>query len=264
MTIKNLILIACTVLASADRAMAFTIGTQNLYHYTTRLSERIQHMKDDLKVTPPPDIVGFQEAARWVHREHLFDTFTGATGYTGVYKNTNDYVILNDGVGLVSHLNSQFLDSVDLPNTKAFSNQAFNVGIFITAEGDKVVVINAHLSPSAEGEPRRYAQIQFILQYVERFKSFPIVIMGDLNAPYDARSNQLLVSAGYVDVLGGQGATYVPGENPLVDDNRFGPTRLDYIFYQPAKLRVKSADLMFRQNWVSDHYGLRAEFEVVK
>ena len=242
-------------------ANAFSVGTQNLYHYKTRLEERKTHLAQEIAGTSFPEIVGFQEAARWVGTEHLFDSFVRLTHYTGIYKSTNNFLVMNDGVALVSKLPARNLRSLSLPNTKPFSNQAINIGFFTTSSGEEVAVINAHLIPSSDGRTRRISQVEFILSEAAKI-DLPLVIMGDLNDGFRAESTQKFIQAGFKEVMSGEGATYVPDENPLVTDHRFGPSRLDYIFYRPEKLKVVSAGLMFTRNWVSDHYGLRAEFEI--
>lgn len=251
------------VFHSVNVLASFKVGTLNLYHYQTRFDERLNHLQEEIKSKGVPDIVGFQEAALWAGDTTLFQEFVRLTLFKGIYEDTNNFGIMNDGIALVSKLPMSNLNSFKLPATKMFSRQSINVGVFSTSIGE-IVVVNAHLSPFSEGAPRRIEQSRFILSVLKQYPDLPVIILGDLNDSYGSSSMQILRDAGFVDVLNGQQATYDPNNNPLVTDKRWGPERLDYILYKPTQLKVIKAELTHTTNWVSDHYGLQAEFTTVQ
>lgn len=245
-------------------AGAFSVGTQNLYHYNTRLSERMEHLQREVQIDGVPDIIGFQEAARWTLSLSLYDRFVDLTTFGGIYKKTNEFLVMSDGISLLSRLRGTHFESHWLPKTKKFSRQAMTAGRFHTESGE-VLVVNTHFSPFPENQWRRKAQAKFVLQYIAQQSigpsvGVPVVIVGDLNDSYDSSVLDLFKQAGFEDVLDGQHSTYDPASNPLVTDAQYGASRLDYILYQPARLKVESAGYIFKENWVSDHYGLSATF----
>lgn len=240
-------------------AQAFTVGTQNLYHYRTRFDERVAHLQTEYRTVGSPDIMGFQEAARWVGQRDLFDDFVALTGFRGIYESTNRLGVMNDGIALVSRLPASGLQSASLPATESFSRQSINFGIFTTDAGS-ILIVNAHLSPNGDNGWRRVEQNKFILSVLARYPKTPAVLVGDFNDAYTSPSLKILRDAGFTDVMNGMNATYDPDHNPLVTDTRWGASRLDYILYRPSQLRVLDAGLIHTKNWVSDHYGLRATF----
>ena len=258
---KTIITASIASLFFSSIAAAFTIGTQNLYHYTTQYPERFANMDKEVAGPGVPQIICFQEAARWTSKDALYDHFINLTKYQGVYQSTNQLGVMNDGIALVSALPGAHFASAELPATKIFSRQFINSGVFQTEVG-AIFVLNVHLSPFAENQDRRLIQAQFILDYIKQNSGgYPTLILGDLNDRYDSVVLKVFKDAGFFDVANGQGFTFNPDTNPLVKDSdkKFGPSRLDYILFQPARLKVKSTRLMFQENWVSDHYGFRAE-----
>ena len=242
------------------QVMAFSVGTQNLYHYNTRLDERVEHMRAELAKSDFPEIMGFQEAARWRSGAGLIDRFIDWTGWSGIYQVTNRLFIMNDGVALYSRFSSRDLKAAELPATKTFSRQFLLSGVFSTEIGD-VAVVSLHFSPFSEGSEARVQQAQFTLRHIaENLRGLPVVIVGDLNDQYDKESLKVLRQAGFQDIWDGQGSTYVPGENPLITSNEFPASRLDFILYKPSELRFVGGRFLFKENWVSDHYGLMASF----
>lgn len=244
-------------------AQAFSVGTQNLYHYRTAYETRVEHLRNEFAKGDFPEILGVQEAARWSLSENIFDELIHLTNYKGVYQNTNEFGVMNEGLALVAGLPARNLESRELPATKMFSRQYMNAGIFMTDAGE-VMVINVHFSPFAEMRKNRGVQAKFVMDYIaKKSEGLPVIIIGDFNDSFDSPVLQSFKDAGFADVLDGKEFTYNPDTNPLVTDKQYGPSRLDYILYQPARLKVDQAGLIFHDNWVSDHYGLGAHFSLV-
>lgn len=259
---KSLFALLLLCLGPASAAWGFSVGTLNLYHYASKLDERRSNLETELRVRGFPDIMGFQESARWIGVEMPFDTFVRFTGFSGIYEATNSFGVMNEGIALVSRYPAHRLWSARLPDTRRLSRQAINVGLFDLPEGGKAVVVNVHLSPYPEGAWRRVEQVVFMLDHLKAYASLPVIIMGDLNDHYDSEALRVLRKAGFVDIFEGRGASYDPTTNPLLIKSEYPPSRLDYILYQPSKLKLVRADWMCRENWVSDHYGLKAEFRL--
>ncbi|MBS1971055.1 MAG: hypothetical protein JSU04_12145 [Bdellovibrionales bacterium] len=245
-------------------AQAFSVGTQNLYHYRTAYPTRLEHLRAEVATGTLPQILGVQEAARWSLSENIFDELTRLTGYKGIYQNTNEFGVMNEGLALIGGLPGRNFESFELPATKMFSRQYMNMGIFQTDSGE-VMVVNVHFSPFSEARPNRLIQAKFVLYMIaKKSEGLPVVIIGDCNDSYDSETLKIFRDVGYTDALDGKEFTYNPDTNPLVTDKKYGPTRLDYILYQPAQLKVNKAGLIFHDNWISDHYGLSAEFSHIQ
>lgn len=242
--------------------LAFTVGTLNLYHYPDRLAERRANLETEIRTRGMPDIVGLQEAARWRTTAMPIDYFLQLTGFQGIYEATNRFGIVTEGIALMSRIKALHLESVRLPETRTFSRQAINIGIYPVEAGGRVLVVNVHLSPYSQAPWRRVEQIHFILNELRRFPPHPVIILGDFNDHYDSEAMFMLRKAGFVDIGNGEGATYDPTINPFLTDKSTPPVRLDYIFYQPSRLQLLRADWLCRENWVSDHFGLKAEFRI--
>ncbi len=242
------------------QARGFSVGTQNLYFHNSRLDERKANLQNELQSEGAPDIFGFQESAKWRLRQHLYDLFMKLSGFEGIYKNTGEFGVMNNGIALVSRLESRQLAAIKLPREKLMANQFLTSGIFKTQDGREVLVLNTHLSPQLKGKISRVEQARFILSYLKKFSAIPAIVVGDLNDSYGSETLKIFLKNGFADVLGGEGATYDPATNPLITDSQFGPSRLDYILYQPGRLVPVNPRLIFKGNWVSDHYGIKTDF----
>ncbi|WP_413287957.1 endonuclease/exonuclease/phosphatase family protein [Bdellovibrio sp. HCB337] len=260
---ERALLAVLLILGIQSMAQAFSIGTQNLYHYRTAYETRVEHLYKEHAKGDFPEILGVQEAARWSLSENIFDELIRLTNYRGIYQNTNEFGVMNEGLALVAGVPGRNLESRELPATKMFSRQYMNAGVFLTDSGE-IMVINVHFSPFAEMRQNRVVQAKFVMKFIaEKSEGLPVVIVGDLNDSYDSSVLQVFRDAGFADALDGKEYTYNPDTNPLVKDKQYGPSRLDYILYQPARLKVEKANLIFQENWVSDHYGLGAVFSLI-
>lgn len=265
--VRRLASLACglatglTVHASAAEAQSVTLGTQNLYHWMKDYDQRLAKMKLEIS-EGIPEVIGFQEAAKWTNGKSLFNEFIQTTGYSAHHKVTNAMVVMHEGIGFASKLPATACADYELPATSFNSRQWINVCEFNVAFGP-LIVINAHTSPGPWAVEKRTAQMDFILKTMKVQKpGVPIVIMGDLNDIYETVSFEGLKKLGYVDVLKGEGATYDSVANPYAQYSR--TARLDYIFYHPDQLQLVDAGFMFKKNIVSDHWGLKATFTLKK
>jgi endonuclease/exonuclease/phosphatase family metal-dependent hydrolase len=241
--------------------LAFTVGTSNLWHYRKDFQARAERMCEQIS-QGVPDVMGFQEAARWRGHENLIDIFIESTQYSGVYKKTNDFLIMKEGLSLVSRYPSRNLGSQRFSGDVFYSRQYFNFGEFSTPEG-WVRVINVHLSPFARGAERRVKQVQSLLEFIKTQDSkIPTIIVGDFNDVYDSLVLKKIRSEGYVDVMNGDGATWDCTTNPYTKKNGCSEQRLDYILYKSEQLKLNSAGFYFKDYIISDHYGLQADFSI--
>lgn len=239
---------------SSFQAMAFSVGTLNLWHYMDDYETRVENLKKEKNEFGIPEILSLQEAARWSNQS-IYDELIGLIGYKGFYQNTNEFALMNEGLALDSSLQGRDFESLELPATRMFSRQYMISGIFKTEVGD-VAVVSTHFSPS--GEDAQYEQAKFVVQHIQKFK-IPVIILGDLNEYPNSKALKVFKDAGFTDSLDWKEKTYVPGENPY-NKGDYGPERLDYVLYRPTELKLVSSSLFFNKNIVSDHYGIKAEF----
>jgi endonuclease/exonuclease/phosphatase family metal-dependent hydrolase len=250
------------ITTAAATAQALTVGTQNLYHWMTGFESRLEALDKEMTEEGLPEIIGVQEAAlRPWGKKSIYNEFVEKTGYVGEHKVTNNFVAIQEGIALVSK--DQGFDCVDLelPATRAGSRQWYQSCKYHVADG-AALVINAHTSPGIGpfAKKSRTAQVKAMCDFITQQDSRdPVIILGDLNDVYKSSSFDCLKKMGFVDVLNGEGETYVHGKNPYVKYKR--NVRLDYIFYRPTEFELISADFMFHKNLISDHYGLKAELK---
>jgi endonuclease/exonuclease/phosphatase family metal-dependent hydrolase len=245
----------------AASAASVTVGTQNLFHWMHSFNERTAALKREVDAPGFPDIMGLQEAARWAGGKSIYDVFLDFTQYSAKYKITNKMGIMTDGVALASRWRGRDCKNLELPGTSINSRQWLNVCSYII-DNKTISVINVHLSPSPWKSDSRLQQVKFVLEEVVQKSKYPTLIVGDLNDTYSSAALLHLRSVGFQDVLDGQGSTYVSKENPYVmypgQD-----VRLDYILFRPTEFSLREANFMFRENLVSDHFGLKAQFETL-
>lgn len=249
-------LITCLI-PSVVCAQSFTVGTQNLYHWMKDYDNRVNKMKEEIKLGVP-DIMAFQEAAEWKSGKSMFNEFNKIANYSRHYRVTNSFGVMQEGIGFGSKVPGQNCQDFELPATTFNSRQWINICEFPTAIGP-VKVINAHTTPGPWATSNRTQQMQFMVDYlVKTGPKMPVLVVGDLNDEYDTESFQSLKKLGFVDIMNGQGPTYDSVNNPYATYSRVA--RLDYIFYHPGQLSLVRAGFMFKKNLISDHYGLKAEF----
>jgi endonuclease/exonuclease/phosphatase family metal-dependent hydrolase len=205
-----------------------------------------------------PEIIGFQEAAEWSNGQSLFNEFLKITAYSKHHRVTNSMGVMREGIGFGSKNPGENCTDLELPATSANSRQWINICEFPTTLG-RIKVVNVHTSPGPWAVSHRTEQIQFIADHLTTLNSaVPIIIVGDFNDEYASVSFEALKKLGYVDVLNGEGVTYDSTQNPYAQYKR--TARLDYIFYHPQQLKLVTAGFMFKENFISDHWGLKAEF----
>lgn len=247
--------------APAVYAQSFTIGTQNLYHWMKDYDNRVSKIKEEVKLGVP-EIMAFQEAAEWKSGKSMFKEFIKTTNFTPHYRVTNSLGIMQEGIGFGSLKPPTNCQDFELPATTFNSRQWINTCEFTTAIGT-IKVINAHTTPGPWATSNRTKQIQFMVDYVVKMgPTMPVLVVGDLNDEYGTESFEPLKKLGFVDIMNGLGATYDSTQNPYATYSRIA--RLDYIFYHPGQLNLVRAGFMFKQNLISDHYGLKAEFSLPK
>src|SRR5688572_1657961 len=89
-----------------------SIGTQNLYHWMTDYEARVSRMRTEIQ-SGIPEIMGFQEAARWSDGESMYDEFLMLSKYNDDhYQVTNNFGFMREAVSMASKIKSHRCEGV--------------------------------------------------------------------------------------------------------------------------------------------------------
>lgn len=140
-----------------------------------------------------------------------------------------------------------------------------------------LLVVTHKPSWQADAEDERRSQAAAVIRLVEATVARTgqaVLLGGDLDAPPTAPS-VALIRASFRDLWhehhGDQpGPTFAPSVNPLIDEDRQGDRRIDYLFVRDGhsgpSLSARLCERVFTEPvqdvWVSDHFGLVADIDV--
>jgi endonuclease/exonuclease/phosphatase family metal-dependent hydrolase len=117
--------------------------------------------------------------------------------------------------------------------------------------GDELLFIDTHYYHVEDGTAIRQIQSPEIIKFWNQRPR--TVIVGDLNAEWDAKEIEMLRDAGLQDALNAVGkATYPtwPADKPS--------QRLDYIWFSPD---LQVSDVQLTESTASDHRGIAGTIE---
>jgi len=253
---KIVILLSALVFSGTALTGDFTIATQNLWHYNNdyeiRESNLIASVQDFA-----PDIVAFQEAAKWMSGEGLFDVFVEQTGYVSRFSETNNVFVMYEGVAIASKFPAGSATLIELPFSSTFGFRPMQILPVRTPDGE-ITILNVHLSPFADGRAGREAQIEFIAVYIEKkLVNKKIILLGDFNQEDEGGLFDRLKKIGFSDVPVKDACTYCHGDNPYAEGNY--RSHLDHLFFRSTDFVLKAQGRLFEKRPVSDHYGVWAE-----
>ena len=249
------------------------MATLNLRNTADRWRARRELLVRQL-VALAPEVIAVQEVrmwpdqARWITAEVELVT-GGRLRYASHRRPKTGAAGLWEGIGVLSRVSVVSTAWLDLA---ADSRVAQRVTVR-SAEGT-LDVYNAHLGLG--GEALRSAQAQRLLDWMDRRRRGPAVLMGDLNARPGSPTIELLsgrLRSAHVVVHGGEPPRTVP--TPLRVDAGAGSV-LDYVFVNDL-VEVADARVAFDEvEWAStplpgplgplcasDHYGLVADLALV-
>lgn len=129
-------------------------------------------------------------------------------------------------------------------------------------EGKKFYCINAHLNRGETSEDTDYKlmQAQILINYIKELQH-PFVLTGDFNVDQTTKVIKNFGQLGKnLTVEKGIPYTLNPNLHAIKDDPKIYRLAVDYIFVSEG-IKVKNFDLVTKD--LSDHYGLKLEFEVV-
>jgi hypothetical protein len=93
-----------TMILGASPAFAgrISVGTLNLWHYDKDYPARLDRLERQVRGPGTPEVMGFQEAFKYMNGDSLFEAFVKVTGFNREYRATNRLGVMNDGIGVAS------------------------------------------------------------------------------------------------------------------------------------------------------------------
>ncbi|MEW6057209.1 MAG: endonuclease/exonuclease/phosphatase family protein [Bdellovibrionota bacterium] len=235
-----------------------SVATQNLWHDNFEYEKRAQTLRRELEKGPLADIVAFQEAWIWHTGDSLFTDFIAWSGYQPFFRQTISRERFTEGIALASQAAPTRLMAETLPHNTVVGKRVI-LGARYRIRGITIRVFNVHFMPGPE--PLEFIRKDQMQTLLDRTKPFiakePVIVLGDFNATPGSKTIAEMKAAGFEDVFGNTSIITYDKANPY---NWWSVSkRLDYIFFNKAFLSVKNANLIFKENLISDHYGIRAE-----
>jgi endonuclease/exonuclease/phosphatase family metal-dependent hydrolase len=248
------------------------VATLNLRNASDRWLERAPLLLEQF-VELAPDVIGVQEIhvptrqGEWIVRKVNEWLPAGARPYVLHQANKTGIKRLQEGIGIITRLETLAFDSIDLRGGHRVASRAR----LRTADGIAFNFYNTHLHNEASADDMRLAQSRRIIEWIATHDDVPSIFVGDLNATPDkppvAAVSERLRSA-YALVHGHEPEGTVP--TPLnADWGQRSPKTIDYIFVDDL-VQVHDARIVFdrvspddERLAPSDHYGLVAEVSFV-
>lgn len=247
----------------ADTAR-LSLVTLNLYHDRDHWERRRPLVIEGLRALQP-DVIALQEVLQHDTLRNQAEDIGEALGYSVFFVSTDpEGQAHRYGNALLTRLpvlarSQRRLEPLDDSRTVAH--------LRVQAGGRALDVFNTHLHWTDEGGAIRARQLQDVLAHVRaQAGDGPSVIAGDFNAEADAPELAALREAGYVDVLAA--ADPAAAARTTLNPHYFERgRRIDHLFARGAGLRTLAAQRVLDRpgadgTWPSDHFGVRAEFEL--
>lgn len=251
---------------SAQQAEAARVSlvTLNLYHDRDRWERRRPLVIEGLRALDA-DVVALQEVLQHDALRNQAEDIGQALGYSVFFVSADpEGQARRYGNALLTRLpvlarSQRRLAPLDDGRTVAH--------LRVQAGGRALDVFATHLHWTDEGGAIRARQLQDVLAHVRaQAGDGPSAIVGDFNAEADAPELAALREAGYVDVLAAidPAAAARTTLNPHYFERG---RRIDHVFARGAGLRAVAAQRVLDRpgadgTWPSDHFGVRAEFEL--
>jgi len=219
-----------------------------------------------------PDCLGLQEAdSKWLqnlkqyfHDQKLPYSYVGPNGSklpasAGLFYRTDKFELLDYGIKYLS-------STPDTPSAVpgAQGNRLMTWVLLQENEtGKTFVYVNTHLDTSSNSGPRD-AQGQVLVDLLEQFKEYPVVVSGDFNSRPSALPYVLMIFDGFVSSREAALTTY--GGDTFHKYGEASPGAIiDHIFYLPgrtAAVNYRVCDEKIDGDYPSDHYPIIADLVI--
>jgi endonuclease/exonuclease/phosphatase family metal-dependent hydrolase len=198
-----------------------------------------------------PDVVGLQEVERGWYIDSSLDLMMWLSRRLNlpyVYGPTADPVW---GNAILSRYPIKQWGNLPLPPRDLLLKRGLVWAMIDLGGGDELLFIDTHYYHVEDGTAIRQIQSPEIIKFWNQRPR--TVIVGDLNAEWDAKEIEMLRDAGLQDALNAVGkATYPtwPADKPS--------QRLDYIWFSPD---LQVSDVQLTESTASDHRGIAGTIE---
>lgn len=216
-----------------------------------------------------PDTLGIQEGTvDWMNTLNaaLSDRYAwvgvGNEGenkgeYSAIFYLKDKYTLIDSGTKWLS----------DTPNTVSKFDDSLCVRIATYAilernsDGKRFVHVNTHLDHGYDSV--REAQVEVLLELIEQFNEYPMLITGDFNCAPSTAAIKTIVKAGYASSSEVAEEAYITETYHGYQDLKGEQRIIDFCFVTPEKISVlyyRVCNEKINGDYASDHHPILTEF----
>lgn len=245
-----------TIRPQIAKAEEISVGTLNLWHYTTDYDKRLNnlfHKKSQL-----PQFLGVQEAWNYRLKANFYRQLKKAGGYSGKIKLTNRWGVMEEGLAVLGPHKPKIFKSYELPYSKKTAKRYATYGEF-SWKNKSFGIINIHLTPGWDFTYKRLSQVKYIAEkIIPKLPKIPLIILGDFNTENIGTVLLPLIRLGFRSARPWDECTYC-GANPYNTKNEY--SKYDLILFKEADFSLKASSLIYDKSPISDHYGVKANLK---
>jgi endonuclease/exonuclease/phosphatase family metal-dependent hydrolase len=184
----------------------------------------------------------------------------------------NEYVDSESGLGVLSKFEIKKIDFCLLPNVPGDDERMLQKLTIKLNNGQKLQIINVHLTHISTIENHRLNQIEFIIEQIQNIADL-FIMGGDFNALPDSEEiNRLISKAEVIDLFNAFDPFFVRSSlvEPFEKDQKLN---VDYLF--TAKKNLENADFkivetqtvlnqknLINNQYASDHFGILSKIQI--
>ena len=216
-----------------------------------------------------PDTIGFQETSSdWMNSliAKLKGVYAwvgegrngGSSGeYNPIFYNKSKFELKESGTHWMS-------DTPDVASKfpESTYNRIYTYALLERkSDGKKIMIVNTHLDHKSE--PARVKQIKVLLEFIEKYRDYPIVLSGDFNTTpssnvYSTVTKSFMKDSADVAMQAKRASTFT----------NYGKSdkTLDYLFVNPAKMSVAEYSVCNEKingDYPSDHHPVLIKYSVL-
>ena len=167
------------------------------------------------------------------------------------------------GLSIITHLPVLKHWEIILPSNEADGGRKAQL-LEILYLGNKIIVVNLHLSHIRDAHDLRLDQIQAILSNDKVSKASTVIMAGDFNALIEFPELQYLMTQGFEDCFKNF-PQINQGTSPLDKQNQ--RKKIDFIFIKSNQFKLNHPTIVYNQadnngNYPSDHLGVSCMLEL--